>query len=114
MTDLSALTAALDLLVDAGKDTMSAQGNALQRITAYENLVPDLMALVPKIGDIPEEAKALKPEDYMSLTKHVVERLAVSDAHAQGVIDASINLLNDLVTYIVPDVTALLAAIKKP
>lgn len=108
-TDLSALKAAIKLLVDAGKDVQSGAS-----VVSYANLFPDIIALVPSIGDIPAEAKALEPADYVELVGALASDLSVTDAHSAAIISASVALLNVLVMSALPAVEALLAAIKAP
>lgn len=106
--DLSALKAAIKLIVDAGKD-VAAKGS----LASYANLLPEVMALLPQLGEIPAEAQGLVAADYLSLVEELVADLAVSDAHAQSVITAALKVLQDVVAM-VPDVEALIAAIKAP
>lgn len=116
-TNKDALYAALKLVADAAQDTVQAiqpGESTLSRLLAYKNLTGDLFALMPQIGDIPAEAKALDPAGYADLCSHFVADLAITDAHAQAIVGAGLKLLNDVVSVIVPDAEALVAAIKAP
>ncbi len=109
MNDLSALQAALNLVADAVHDYLTAkEAGGTTSLTVYENLLPDLLSLVRKIGSIPPEIKALSPADGLTLVSGLVARVSISDAHAEGVVNASMKLLSNLV----PDITALVVAIK--
>lgn len=114
-TDVTALTSALNLIADAANDTIAAATagtTAAQKVMDFENLLPDLMALIPQIGNIPAEAKALQSADYITLVESFVTRLGVTNTHAEAIIAASLKLLTDIVNVIIPDVQGLVAAIK--
>lgn len=114
-TNLVALLAAIKCLADAANDTVAALKpgqSAVARLAAYYNLIPDIESLVPQIGLIPAEVAALQPADYVSLTSSLVADLAISDVKAQAIIAASLKLLTDIALTVVPDVQALLSAIK--
>lgn len=115
--NLKALSQAIKTLADAVKDTMAAiqpGQSILGRLASYSNLIPDLEALIPQIGDIVGEASALKPEDYVTLVSLLVTDLAVTDEKAKAIIAASLKLLSDLALVIVPDAQSLIAAINTP
>ena len=113
-TNLTALQSAIKLVADAAMDSVKAIGdsNTASKMAEYENLIPDLMALVPQIGQIPAEASALQPADYAALIQILATDLALPAGHVEGIITVSLKLLTDIVTVIVPDVQALIAAIQ--
>jgi hypothetical protein len=116
-TGTKALQAAIKLVADAVDDTVetvAAGGNPITAVLKYENLIGDLITLVPQIGEIPAEAKALTPADYVALVNALVADLGVTDAHAGSIIEASVALLSELATTILPKVQALIAAVKGP
>lgn len=111
-TQLNALQSALNLIADAAKDTVDSAGESgAAKLASYQNLVADVLVLIPQIGQIPAEVSSLKPEDYVSLVEGLIARMSITDAHAQLVITAGLKLLNDIVSVVIPDVSALLAAI---
>ena len=115
-TNLTALTSALALIADAAKDTVLALvpgQSVLSELLDYENLIADLENLVPQIGQIPTEVSQMVPEDYLTLTQTFVTDLAITNEKAQTIIAASLQLLNDLVLKVLPDVEALVAAVKE-
>lgn len=98
-----ALKAALKLIIDAGKD-VAAHGDA----ASYSNLIGDVVALMPLVGEIPSEAKALIAADYLELVNALVADLAVTNVKAEGIINAALKILSDLFA----DVPALIVALK--
>ena len=117
MTDISALALAVKLVADAAKDTEQVVKDGpgpLMALLDYRNLVGDLFDLVPKIGDIPAEAKALEPADYVALAGMLAADLGIGDPHIGPIVDASLALLTELVSGVLPKVEALVAAIKAP
>lgn len=114
-TNLPALQSAVNLLADAIKDTANAlepNQSMVQKLSQYQNLIGDIMALAPQIGAIPAEAKSMIASDYLTLVEGLVARLAISNQHAQQVLDAVMKLLSDVVLTVVPDVEAVIAAVK--
>lgn len=113
-TDLTALKAAIKLVADATVDTVKAGSDAtsIGKIAEYQNLIPDLMSLVPQIGNIPTEASALQPADYQALIAELAADLNLPAGKVQSIVAASLKLLQDVVTVMVPDVQALLLAVK--
>ena len=112
--DLSALQAAIKLVADAVNASIKASGDATsaQKIAEYQTMIPDLLALLPKIGDIPAEVDALAPSDYASLLQSLATDLVLPNSKASGVLNASVKLLSDISQVILPDVQALVAALK--
>jgi hypothetical protein len=106
-TNLSALQAAIKLLADAVTDVAS-KGSVL----TYLGLLPDLMGLVPQIGDIPAEVKSMQPQDYVTLAESLAQDLQIPSAKVQGIIQASLVMLNALVGSVLPAVEQLVAAIQ--
>lgn len=115
-TDLTALQNAIKLLADAAVDTaaVASGSNPLATLFTYKNLIPDLMMLAPTIGELPAEAKALKAADYITLVEGLARDLSLTDAHAGSVVNASIDLLQELAIVTLPKVEALVAAVKAP
>lgn len=114
MADLDALQASINFVADLAKDSLAVQSGQsfLKKAAGYENLLPDLISLISEVKDVPAEAKALQPNDYITLIEGLVERLALPAGHAANVVDASLKLVHDLVETIVPDLEALYSAIK--
>lgn len=95
-TNLSALKDAIKMLADFGLDTRELVKDGPGLIGAmmdYKNLVADLSALIPEIGDIPSEAKALTPEDYVSLVSALVADLGLTEGRTGSLITAGMDLL---------------------
>lgn len=112
-TDIKALQSALNLIADAAHDYITSKENgSTSNFATYENLLPDVLALVPQIGEIPTEVKALTVEDGLILVNGLMARVAISDVHAEAVISASLKILNDVISVLVPDIKALSDAIK--
>ena len=113
--NVTVLNQALKLISDAAIDTqkvVSSTDSALVKLFSYENLVGDLMALLPQIGQIPAEVSQLLPADYTELAQTFVNDLKLTDVQAKTIIEASLKLLNDLALVVLPDVEALITAIK--
>ncbi len=106
--NLDALKSAVKVVAHAVSDSIKAAKDttAAARMAEYSNLLPDVMELLPKIGDL--SLTNLAPSDYVSLVQELATDLVVPDAHAAAIIQASMKLIEDLV----PDVLALVAAIK--
>lgn len=115
-TNLTALKAAIKLVADAAVDTekvIAAGSSPLAALFTYKNLIPDVLALVPQIGDIPTEAKAMVPADYVALVAEFAKDAGLSEASAGTVVNAGIDLLQELVGVVLPKVEALANAVKK-
>lgn len=107
--NLTALKALIKLLAHAAADTVTAikdPGGAAAKLADFSNLVPDIMNLAPQLGNI--SFSGLAPADYVALVSELATDLAIPDAHAAGIVNASLKIIEDLV----PDVQALIAAIK--
>lgn len=110
--DLSALKAAIKLVSDAVNDSVKpASGDSpAAKLVNFQNLIPDILDLLPKIGDIGAEVNGLSPADYGVLLGELAADLAMPNAHVGAIVTASIKLLEDIVQVILPDVQALIAA----
>lgn len=114
-TDLKALKAAIKLLADAAVDTekvVATGASPLGALLTYRNLIPDVLALVPQIGELPAEAKDLQPEDYVALVQEFAKDLVITDARAGSLVDAGLALLQELATGVIPKLEALAAAFR--
>lgn len=114
--DLSALTAALNIVVDAVNDTSHAlgSGSAASSWTDYGNLLPDVMALIPKAGAIPSEVSHLGVDDAVALVEGTAAKLNLSNAKAKAVLDAAMGIFSDLMGKGKTDIEKLAAAIQQP
>lgn len=108
MTNLDPLKAVIKILADVGLDSVKAYGDsgAAAKLGDFSNVLPDVMALIPQISQV--SIAGLQPEDYVSLAEQLVADLAISNQHAQNIVNASLKLIQDMI----PDVEALIAAIK--
>lgn len=114
-TNISALKKAIKLLADAAVDTekvVATGASPLGALLTYRNLIPDVLALVPVIGELPAEAKDLKPEDYVALVQEFATDLAITDARASSLVDAGLALLQEMATGFLPKLEALAAAFR--
>lgn len=114
---LLGLKAAIKLLADLAIDTekvIAAGGSPLVALFTYKNLIPDIMALAPHIGELPKSVHDLAPDDYVALVGELVKDMAITDAHAGAVISAGLAVLQELTLGVVPKVQALAAAVKAP
>lgn len=102
--NLAALIAVTKLLADAANDF---QVNGKTAAT-FENLIPDVIALMPLLSDIPTEAKGLAIADYEALLAQLVTDLMIANAKAKAYVDAALLFL----TGAMPGVTALITASK--
>ena len=111
-TNLVPLKAAIKLIADAAGDAVKAVGDAtpIGKVLEFQNLVPDLLALMPQIGQI--SLNGLAPEDYAALLTELATDLALPAGHTAAIVNASIKLLEDVALTLAPDVQALLAAVK--
>lgn len=112
MTNLSALQAAIKLLADLINDSIKAAGDSSipLKLEEFSNIIPDIMALIPAIGLIPTEAAALQPADYGSLVASFSNDMALPEGKAANIINASVKIISDLASIIIPDVQALIVA----
>lgn len=114
-TNLTALQAGIKLVADVVVDSeKAAKDSGLPtKIADFGNILPDILSLLPQIGEIPSEAKALGATDYATLMANLVADLGLPhDSKLEKIADAAIKMISDIATYIVPDAEALLAAVK--
>lgn len=111
-TNLAPLQAAIKLIADAVSDAVASKGdsNSVLKAAQFENLIPDVLALLPQIGQI--SLSGLAPADYTTLLTNLAADLALPAGNTASIINASVKLLEDLTTVIYPDVLALIAAAK--
>lgn len=115
MQKKAALVAVIKLVADAAKDTAAAiqPGQALlSRLAGYGNLVLDVEALLPQIGDLKAELAGLTPPDYVELAGVLVSDLAFSNEKAQGIVATALDLLGELAGPVMTKTLALVAAAK--
>ena len=113
-TNLTALQAAIKVVADVVSDSVAAASatSSAAKLADFENLLPDVMALIPQIGDVPSEASALAPADYATLVESLASDLSLPNGKVESIITAAVKLISDIATVIVPDVEAVLAAAK--
>jgi hypothetical protein len=114
-TNLTALQTAIKLIADATTDSIKAAGDSTTaaKIAEYENLLSDVIALIPQIGDIPTEASALAPADYATLVANLATDLALpAGSKLENIVNASVQIISTVATTVVPQVEALIAAVK--
>lgn len=113
-----ALSGAVKILADGAKDVVAAMqpGDTLvDRISKFENLIPDAMAEVNQISDFGAEYASLTSDDVMDLGGELVTDLGFSSPHAIAIVNASLKLLADTKSSgVIGDVIALLHAVKNP
>lgn len=111
----AALVAIIKLVADAAKDTAAALQPGqplLAKLSGYSNLITDVEALIPQIGDVKGELNGLQPADYVELAGVLVADLALSDAKAAAIVTASLNLLGELAGPVYTKTWALIEAVK--
>lgn len=110
--NLVPLQAAIKLIADATNDAIKASADATTalKLGEFTNLLPDLLTLLPQIGSI--SVSGLAPADYATLLTNLATDLALPAGHTANIINASMKLLEDIATLIVPDVQALVAVIQ--
>ena len=115
-TDISALSAAIKLVVDAVKDGIASgkDSTALGKLIEFQNLIPDIEALLPKVGEIPAEVAALQPADYQALVLAIGADASQLDPALQPKINAVLNLLGVLANSVYPAVQGVLVAFAAP
>lgn len=113
--DKPALVGALKILADGAKDVIAAlqPGQSLsQKIVDFENLIPDAMAELASISDIGAEIKSLQASDIVELSADLVADCGFSNPKAQAVAAAGLKVLGDVASSVLPDLLALIAAVK--
>jgi hypothetical protein len=100
----TALQAAIKLLADAAADVVDGASG----IAGYENLLPDVLTLLPQVNQLNAEIKALQPADYETLITTLATDMNLPAGKTASVISASVKLLTDLAT----DIQAVVAATK--
>lgn len=111
----TALLAIIVLISDAVKDTAAALQpgqSMLAKLSGYGNLVADITALVPQLGDVPAQVAALQPTDYVDLVGDLVTKLSITNPKAEAIVEASLGLLSEIAGPVLSKVEALAAAIK--
>lgn len=112
--NLAPIKALIDLVAAAVKATEAAVQpgqSALQRILDFEGLIPQLVAFLPQLSQV--SLSGLQPSDYIALGEYLVSDLAIENAKAKAIIDASFKVVTDLVAAL-PDVEALVASFSAP
>jgi hypothetical protein len=92
---INELTKLVDIIVDAIQDGVAVMADGKIDITdlsKLSNLVPDILAAVPGLGQTPAEIADLTFDEGHQLVQHVVQKLGVSNARALGIIEASLKL----------------------
>jgi hypothetical protein len=116
-TQQAALLSIIKLLADASKDTIAAIKPGQQimgRLLNYGNLVIDIEAFIPQLGNLSGLLSGLQPADYVTLAGALVTDLALTDAKAQAIVQASLALLAEVAGPVLSKTEALFAAIKAP
>jgi hypothetical protein len=92
---INELTKLIDIIVDAIQDGVAVMADGkidISDLTKLSNMVPDILAAIPGLGQTPAEIADLTFDEGHQLVQHVVQKLGVSNAHALGVIEASLKL----------------------
>lgn len=85
----------LDLALAVGtviKQVMADGKVGLEDVSTFLTLIPAIGPAVEKIDQIPGELKDLTEAELAELVSHVMAKLAVDDARARGIIQASLNV----------------------
>lgn len=85
----------LDLALAIGtviKQVMADGKVGLDDVSAFLTLIPAIGPAVEKIDQLPAEFKDLTEAEALDLVAHVMAKLAVDDAKARGIIQASLNV----------------------
>lgn len=91
--DITALLALLDLIVDGVKDGIQAVKNGSNVVAdapMLMQLIQDAGPAFSNIKAVPGELAALSAEDASAVVAHVAAKLALADAHAQLIVEASL------------------------
>ncbi len=114
MTDISALKKVVKLVADAVNDSIKASADAdgTAKLMEFQNLIPDILALLPSIDEIPKEIHLLDAESYAALVAELAVDLVLPVGKTENIVKASLKLLGDIVLVIVPDVQAIAEAAK--
>lgn len=92
------LVALLDLvlgLVEAGKGALKDGKIDVSDLGQLLLVFPLVQPAIVGIDKVPAELAALSLEDAEALVAHVVEKLAIEDAHARSIIDAALKVVFD-------------------
>ena len=104
---------AIKLLTDAVMDSLaasSANGNTQVILTTFLNVLSDLLVLLPELSQMPAPS-SLADSDYVQLVAALSADL-VLPGKPGAVLEASMKLLSDMVSVMVPDLLAISAAAK--
>ena len=113
MANLKPLQDAVKLLADLASDSVKAagdKGNSAVVLADFGSVFEDLFVLLPELSSFPN-LKDLDGKDYTSLLMTLASDLTLS-GKSQNVLNACLKLLGDLVTYVYPDVVALVQTAK--
>jgi hypothetical protein len=83
--------------------------NSIARVMEFSNILGDLVVLIPEMGNISLEG--LSASDITHLASVLGENLG--DAKAAAVSEAAVKCVEDICNVIVPDIQAVIAAVKK-
>lgn len=87
------VVAVVDLILDGVGVVISAEADGkitLTDLPLLMKLIPDLGPAFSNLSLIPSELSHLSQDDAGALVAHVIEKLAVTDARARDIIDASL------------------------
>jgi hypothetical protein len=101
--------AVVDLILDGVGVVVDAEKDGkidLSDLPLVMKLIPDLGPAFSNLAKVPSELGHMSQEDAGALVAHVIEKLAVTDAHARGIIDAALKAA--------VSVYALVSAIRAP
>jgi len=105
--DLSALKSAIKVVADVVNDLSSGSLN----LAKFQNVLPDIIVMLPQLGSIPQQAKDLELADYEALIAEMSADLAIESSKMKAIVDASFPVINDLLKML-PDLAALFKALK--
>jgi hypothetical protein len=111
-TNIKPLQDAIKLICDLAVDSVHAGSvtGSSAKLAEYQNILPDLLILLPEIGDLPTSVTSLSEADISTLIGTIGDDLSFPPGKAQNIVQASLKLLEDIAGYIVPDVEAIITA----
>lgn len=115
-TNIKSLSDLTTLLTDVVNDSLEAMahgGNIAAAIFDYENLLPDILTLLPEVREIPAELKTLTGEDYKALVLELVGRLHLPEGHVKELIAATLPVFCTVLDNLFPQIKNLADILKK-
>lgn len=100
---VNAITNILQLILHATNSTSNAlgTGSTVDKLAAYGNLFPDILAVIGSVKDVPAEVIDLDSKELGGLVDHVAKNLDLPGEKADAVVRKGAEVFNAVVPSLV-------------